>query len=208
MDVYEAIHQRMTIRDFSDKPVSREVLRKIISAGLQAPSNNHLREWHFILLDDRKKREEILLRTIKPISDKGALGIVNRWQLKDTSQREMYIDAIPKQISMLRNAACLILPCFRQDGELLKPKTLSDLNSFASIWLCIENLLLAAAAEGIFGVTRIPGEAERKEIKEFCQIPDPYLIPCLLAIGYPAENAHRAVQVKIDPEERIHENVW
>jgi len=208
MDVFEAIERRKTIRDFSNEPVPDEILYKIISAGFKAPTNNHMRDWHFVLLDDREKRNEILLRTIKPVSGKGALGIVNRWQLKDINQREMYLDAIPKQISMLRDAPCLILPCYYQDGNLLKPKTLSDLNGFASIWLCIENILIAAAAEGIFGVTRIPGEIERKEIKEFCQIPDHYLIPCLLAMGYPAENAHRSTQVEFELADRIHCDTW
>jgi nitroreductase len=208
MEAYETMKTRKTIRDFSDKPVTRELIERIISAAFLAPSNNHMREWHFILLDDRVKREEILLETIKPISAKGALGIINRWQLKDTSQRAMYLDAIPKQISMLRDCACLILPCFRQYSPLLKPKTLSDLNNLASIWLAIENILLAAAAEGVFGVTRIPGETERARLKEYCHIPDGYEMPCLLALGYPAEGAKRAGQVEINLPERIHQNIW
>ena len=55
---------------------------------------------------------------------------------------------------MLRDAGCLIL---RRSGtgNALEPESLSALNSFASIWCCIENML-AAAAEGILGVTRIP----------------------------------------------------
>jgi nitroreductase len=208
MDVYDAMKSRMTIRDFSDKPISNEIMLKIISAGLQAPTNNHMRDWHFIFLNNREKRDEIILQTIKPISQKGAMGVVNRWQLKDESQRSMYLDAIPRQISMVRNSQCLILPCFRQESNLLKPKNLSDLNGFASIWLCIENILLAATAEGIFGVTRIPGEAERKQIKEFCYVPEPYEIPCLLAMGYPAADARRAGQVEVNPAERIHQDMW
>lgn len=208
MEVYQAINNRKTIRDFSEKPVSDEIILRIISTAFQAPSNNHMRDWHFILLNDRNKRDEIILETIKTISNKGALGIINRWQLKDESQRKMYLDAIPKQASMLRNCACLILPCFRQDSLLLKPKTLSDLNGFASIWLSIENILLAATAEGVFGVMRIPGETERKRLKEFCQVPEGYEIPCLLAMGYPAADAKRAGQVEINPADRIHHDTW
>ena len=92
---------------------------------------------------------------------------------------------------MLYNAGCLMLPCFRQPSPLLKPKDLSALNPFASIWCCIENILVAAAAEGIFGVTRIPFEAERKTLKQYLSIPPDYEIPCYLALGYPAETASR-----------------
>jgi len=208
MDVYETIYKRMTIRDFSDEPIRDEVMLKIITAGLQAPSNNHMRDWHFIFLNEKDKRCEIISQAIKPISEKGALGIINRWQMTNEIQRSMYQDGIPKQVSMLLTCQCLVIPCYRQESNVLKPKNLSDLNGFASIWLVIENILLAAAAENIFGVTRIPGETESKKIKEFCQIPSGYDIPCLLALGYPRSDTRRTAQIEIDPVERIHHNSW
>jgi nitroreductase len=208
MDIYEAMQNRKTIRDFSDRPVDGAVIQKIISAGFLAPTNNHMRDWHFILLNDREKRTEIIGQTMKKISEKGALGIINRWGLTDPSQRAMYLDGIPKQVSMLMTSTCLILPCFRHESNLLKPKSLSDLNGFASIWLCIENILLAAAAEGVFGVTRIPFDDERAKLKTFLNIPAGYEIPCWIALGYPAEDSQRAGQVQINVPDRIHQNGW
>ncbi len=208
MDIYEAMQQRKTIREFSDQSIDDSVIHKIIEAGFLAPTNNHMRDWHFILLNDRDKRVEIIGQTMKQVTPKGAQGIVNRWGLTDPSQRDMYYDAIPKQVSMLLTSACLLLPCFRQESNLLKPKSLSDLNGFASIWLCIENLLLAAAAEGVFGVTRIPFDDERAKLKAFLNIPAGYEIPCWIALGYPGENTRRANQVQINVTDRIHRNGW
>ncbi|MCL4559110.1 MAG: nitroreductase family protein [Chloroflexi bacterium] len=208
MDVYEAIASRKTIRDFAPQEIDLELVKRLICAGFNAPTNNHMREWHFVLLQDKVRRGELLDRAIKPVGRKGAMAIINRWGLTDDAQREMYRDAIPKQYSMLYNAGCLILPCFRQPTPLLKPKDLSALNPFASIWCCIENILVAAASEGIFGVTRIPFEAERNTFKEFLNIPEDYEIPCYLALGYPAEGAQRRRQVNISIEERIHFEVW
>lgn len=208
MDAYEAMAARKTIRDFAPRALEAELIQKIIAAGFLAPTNNHMREWHFIVLQDMDKRKELLDRVIKPVGVKGAVGIINRWGLTDESQRQMYIDGIPKQYSMLFNAGALILPCFVQHTPLLKPKDLSALNGFASIWCCIENMLVAAAAEGIFGVTRILFEPERKTIKQYFDLPAEYEIPCWLALGYPAENARRAGQVNIPPKERIHLNEW
>jgi nitroreductase len=208
MDVYAAMAARKTIRDFSPRPIEPERVQKILAAGFFAPTNNHLREWHFVSLQDLEKRKELLDRVIHPVGKKGAVGIVNRWGLKEDSQREMYIEAIPRQFSMLMSAACLFLPCYHQPGALLEPKDLSALNSFASIWCCIENILVAAAAEGIFGVTRIPFEEERKTLKECLHIPINYEIPCYLALGYPAEGAQRARQVEIDPQTRLHTDDW
>lgn len=50
MELYEAIEKRRTIRDFEDKPVDMEVIKKILSAGLKAPTNNHLRQWEFVII--------------------------------------------------------------------------------------------------------------------------------------------------------------
>jgi nitroreductase len=208
VDTIDAIMTRKTIRDFSEKEVESGMVRKIIAAGLAAPSNNHMRDWHFVILQNRAARRELLDRIIHPVSRKGALGIINRWGLNDEVQREMYLDGIPKQYQMLANAGCLILPFFRQERPLLKAKTMFDLNGFASIWCCIENMLIAAADEGIQGVTRIPFEEELTIIHEHLGVEDGYVNPCILALGHPAVDAKRARQLEIQLEERIHVDRW
>jgi nitroreductase len=90
----------------------------------------------------------------------------------------------------------------------LEPETLSSLNAFASIWCCIENILLAAAAEGIFGVTRIPSALEVDTIRQVLGVAPDYEIPCWLALGYPAAGARRAEQKPVSLDERIHLNGW
>lgn len=206
MDTYDAIAARKTIRDFDGQELTPELIRKIIGAGFNAPTNNHLREWHFILLQDRERRKDLIAQLIKPVGRKGALDMVNRWQMTDEIQREMYIDGISKQYSMLLNAGALILPCFRQTSPLLKPKTLSELNAFASIWCCVENMLVAAAAEGVFGVVRIPFKVESLAFNQILGVPEDFEVPCWLALGYPAPDAKRARQVEIHLDERLHWN--
>ena len=59
MDFYKVIERRRTIRDFENKPVDIGIIKKIISAGLKAPTNNHLREWEFVIVNDKKERLRI-----------------------------------------------------------------------------------------------------------------------------------------------------
>jgi len=208
MDVYEAIYSRRTVRDFKDKNIDDEILKKIIDAGLQAPTNNHLRQWEFIIINDKEKRLEVIDKIVKNATKEDSVKIIDGWGLTDPIQRETYIDAIPKQYKMLLTAACLIIPCFCQEWPLLKPENLSALNPFASIWCCIENILIAAASEGIHGVTRIPFDPEIKHIREVLNIPENYEFPCYLALGYPDENVKHVVQHKIKVEDRLHFNKW
>jgi len=199
---------RKTIRDLDAIAIGGDVVRRLIEAGLTAPSHNHLREWHFIVLQDKSKRKELLEQTVKSRNKDEATTIVDAWGMTDEEQRRMYIDAIPKQSSMLMDAGCLIIPCFRQRTALLQPKTLSSLNAFASMWCCIENILVAAASEGIFGVTRIPFEDERETMKRFLGIPKDHEIPCTIALGHPTATAERTTQNEIHVDERIHANAW
>jgi nitroreductase len=208
MDVYEAISRRMTIRDFEDREIPLDVVKKLLRAGLQAPTNDHLRRWEFILVQDKARRQALVGLVGDPRTLNEATEIVDQWGLTEPSQRQMYLDAIPKQHAMLLCAGCLIIPCFYKSGPLLKPDTLSSLNSFASIWCCIENILIAAAIEGIFGVTRIPAEHERESLKRILNIPDGYETPCYLALGYPQPTAKRLKQYPVRLEDKIHMNAW
>ena len=53
MEFYEVLERRRTIRDFSDKIVTDEVLEKILSAAFKAPTNDHLRQFEFIVVRGR-----------------------------------------------------------------------------------------------------------------------------------------------------------
>lgn len=64
MEVFQAIQARHTIREFTPEPLEPAMVQKLISAGFAAPSNDHMRQWHFITLDDRILREKILSRSI------------------------------------------------------------------------------------------------------------------------------------------------
>lgn len=46
MDFYQVVEKRRTIRDFSNKEVSDEVLNRVLDAAFQAPTNDHLRQIH------------------------------------------------------------------------------------------------------------------------------------------------------------------
>jgi len=208
MDIYKAIYSRRSMRDFEEREIDIDTIKKILDAGLQAPSNSHMREWEFIIINDKSTRLTVIDKIHRDATKKEIENILDEWKAFDPIQRESYFDAIPKQYKMLLTAGCLIIPCFRQPYPLLKPTEISSLNYFASIWCCIENILLAAVAEGIFGVTRIPLGEESQHIKALLTIPEDYEVPCYLALGYPDKSAKQVKQNMIKVEERIHFNKW
>lgn len=123
----------------------------------------------------------------------------------DVDKMAMFADALPKQQKMLMQSGILIIPFFRQlSAPLLQPMEQSSLNYFASAWCAVENMLLAATAEGLGCVFHIPVADEADQIKALVNAPEGYEMTCLLTVGYPAENAFLPRQKEIDIDTRIH----
>ena len=56
---YEIMARRRTIRDFSDRPVTREVIEYCLRAAGTAPSGANLQPWHFAAVSDPAVKHEI-----------------------------------------------------------------------------------------------------------------------------------------------------
>ena len=209
MDFYQVLEKRRTIRDFSDKEVTDEVLEKVLSAAFKAPTNDHLQQFEFIVVRGR----ENITRLISPVTENTKniqqVGLEAATDIMDKDEYAMFADALPKQQRMLMQSNCLVLPFFRQkDYPLCHPADQSSLNYFASAWVAVENILLAATAEGLACAFRIPIENEPEHVKHIVNAPDGYEFTCFLAIGYAAGNAHICKQKDIEVKDRIHKNIW
>lgn len=209
MDFYEVLEKRRTIRDFSEREVSDDVLKKILGAAFKAPTNDHLRQFEFVVVRGRDN----IGRLISPVAENTQViqqtGLEAAADSMDKDEHAMFVDALPKQQRMLIQSNCLVLPFFRQkDYPLCKPADQSSLNYFASAWAAVENILLAATAEGLACAFRIPIGNEPEHVKQLVNAPDGYEFTCFLAIGYPADNAYICKQKIINVEDRIHKNIW
>lgn len=208
MDFYEVLEKRRTYRDFSDREVSNEILERVIGAAFKAPTNDHLRQLEFVVVRDRENIAKVIAPLAKNMAAFKEL-VAEVDESDDKDKMAMFADALPKQQRMLIQSGLLIIPFFRQlTWPLLKPAEQSSLNYFASAWCALENMLLAATAEGLGTVFHIPVSDEADKIKKIVNAPSEYEFICLLAMGYPAENAFLPKQKAIHIEDRVHTNVW
>ena len=199
MEFYEVINRRRSIRQFEDREISREILVRILDAGLKAPSSNHQRRWELVTLTDKAVIMD-LAKFIRPYPC--------RIQVPKTSQQEMFQIAYPRQRTMIEEASCVILPYFKQKYPLSNDKNGYGLMDYGAAWALVENMLLAATAEGLGSVVHIPVKKEPEQIKEFLKIPDGYYLPALVILGYPAKDALLPSQVQATVENRVRWNKW
>jgi nitroreductase len=73
MEVLEAISRRRSIRRFKDKPVPRELLEKLLTASVQAPSANNRQPWRFVVLEGaaKDKLSRLMLQGAESIKARG-----------------------------------------------------------------------------------------------------------------------------------------
>ena len=206
MDFYKVIEKRRTVRDFEPEEIPDEVIERVISAAMKAPTNDHMRDWHYIIVRDKAVAEKLLSIIPKGITDEDMNKLIHDWNLSDSVQQECYRNAVPKQYRMLFDASAMIIPLLKQKTNILHPENVSHLNGFASIWCSIENLFLAATAEGYACNLRIPLGDEEEHARKVLGFPDDYFMPCFIGIGRPKKEAATVRQNRVDLKERIHWN--
>ena len=56
MNTIDAIQKRRSIRKFTDQPVPREMIKRILQAGIDAPSAKNRQPWRFVVVQNPEKR--------------------------------------------------------------------------------------------------------------------------------------------------------
>lgn len=170
MELYEAINKRKTTREFLDTEVDFEVIKRILGAGNKAPTWDHNRNWQFIVLRTDEEKEYAFSEA-KAIADKfdadRYLNMPRPYPI--TLGQKMYGYAMPKQYTMLKDAPYVIIPLFK--SKELNGEYVSKLNPLATIWCVIENIFLAATAEGLSCSMRIPLNKEHDIVKKKLKVP-------------------------------------
>ncbi len=159
MDVYEAIEKRRTIRIFK-RGATEEQLRKIILAGSKAPSAGNRQSWEFIMIDDPKIIDQ--LGEIKyQLNKKFSPG-------PGETQKEVEERAL-NQKKWFQNSS-VVAVCTRS-GDV------------GTGWLAVENMSLAAAAEGLGSNIITYWDEEKKKVEKILGLPEDYELTCVLKFG-------------------------
>ncbi|MFC1935217.1 nitroreductase family protein [Chloroflexota bacterium] len=160
MDVYEAIGTRRTIRSFT-QGVSEELLRKIILAGTRAPSAGNRQPWEFIILDDSK--------TIDQIAE-------NKYQQNRRISRPGSTQADADERALQQRKAyrnCSVVAVCHKEGH----------EQAVSAWMCIENMALAATAEGLGIVPSTFWGEHQEAVQKLLGVPEGYELATVMLIG-------------------------
>ena len=207
MELYEAIYKRRTVRKFLEKEVDFDAVKRILEAGNRAPTWNHNRNWSYIVLRTEEEKA-YAFEHAKKIAEKFDAGkYLNAPRPYPTTlAQKMYAYAMPRQYTMLKDAPYVIIPVFK--SKELNGEYVSKLNPFSTIWCVIENIFLAATAEGMACSMRIPLNEEHDIVKAKLKVPPTYMIPAFIGIGYADPNEKELEQNVANLEKQLHFGKW
>lgn len=200
MLLQEAIARRRTVREFSVRPVHDRIIDKALEAGLKAPSYNHLRQWDFVLVNDPRTR--LALTRTEPMKDEVDEQTRAMFEKFDSVAKDMYLYAIPLQKRMILTAPGLLCVTYQPKTQVKDSKRIYDLNCLASVWCCIENILLSLAEDDVYAATFIPQNTAK--VKDVLWIPSHLEVAALIPFGYRAEACEDIPQKEVSLAEHKH----
>jgi nitroreductase len=183
-ELYNLIQSRKSIRKYKPDSVPREVIDRVIAAGTHAPSGKNRQNWRFFVITG-KKREAYLKH-----SQKSWLGV------KDVLQKRLKpsLYEFTERFFFTLGGAPVIIFCYSvNDGEERYH------TSIGSVYMAVENMILAAVAEGL-GTCPMGAPLEIKaEVDEFLNIAEyqkqesgEMELLCALVLGWPDHDPPKA----------------
>jgi len=176
--VWHAIAQRRDVRRFRPDPLDDALLRELLAAAHRAPSVGLMQPWRFIVIRQGQTKAAMQALVARE-------RLVQAEHVDERARH--YLDL---KIEGIREApVSLCVCCDREPGrEVLGRHTIKDTDLYSTC-LAIENLWLAACAEGV-AVGWVSFYREQ-DLRELLGIP-PHVVPVAwLCLGYPDERQTR-----------------
>ncbi len=140
-DIYDVIHRRRDVRaEFTGAPVPEETLRRILTAAHAAPSVGLTQPWDFILIRDRVTRDAFVEHVQR-----------ERAVFADTLDGTDAQRFVRIKIDGVRESSLSVVVTYdpqRGAPAVLGRHAIADAGLY-SVCLAIQNLWLAATAEGL-----------------------------------------------------------
>jgi len=179
LNVLNIFKNRRSIREYSSKEVPNEVLYRILEASRWAPSAHNAQPWRFIVVRHsgvKRKLAEVMASQWNKDMNKNGVPEENRESLIKTS------------IERFTNAPIIIVACMTMEdmNKYLdeRRQKIEYLMAVQSVAAAIENMLLAAHAEGLGSCWFCAPLFCQDAVREVLKIPRYVETQALITIGY------------------------
>lgn len=181
-EFFEIINERTMVRSFKEKAISEADKKKIIDAGIRAPTAGGNEQWAFFIIEDKEKQEKLRSLLIEAQAAYYAKMMKNPWTKEkvdkwfESNDEDLY--RAPFYVAIFTD--------IRERAYTME--NIELLWAHQSTAAVIENMLLAICALGMggcwFGVPLLM----EKEFLSLLGVNDESMkLAAILAIGYPKD---------------------
>ncbi len=177
-EFYDQSARRRSVREFSTRPVSRQLIDLLLATAGTAPSGANKQPWKFVIVDDPDLKSRIRGAAEKEEKENYARRMPDSW-LQDleplgTTWQKEFLETAPVLVVVFKER-------FRLEGEELKKNYYVE----ESVGIACGLLVAAIHNAGLACLTHTPSPMDfLRDILERPPNEVPYL---LMPIGYPKE---------------------
>ena len=180
-DFFDDMNRRRTIREFSDRPVPRDIIETALKAANTAPSGANLQPWHFVVVSGAETKKKI----------REAAEVEEREFYEHRASAE-WLEALKplgtdSNKPFLETAPYLIAVFLQKFGELPDGRKVKHYYPTESTGLATGILITALHTAGLATLTHTP--SPMKFLNEILGRPKSERPFLLLVAGYPADDA-------------------
>lgn len=216
MDVYEAVESRRAVRAFSDEPVRKEILERVLTAAARAPSSGNLQPWHVYVVTGEPLAE--LKRRATARARAGDPGDERQYPMYPAELTSPYLD----RFSAAAAQRYQTLGIARDDPD--RPEKIAVLNSeafgapavlfsyvdrtmgpgqWADAGMHLQTVMLLLRAEGVHSCPQVMWTMYRETVSRLVGADDGLVLVCGVAVGYENDGAPRLRTGRADLTETV-----
>lgn len=178
---YDQMRRRRTVRDFSSRPVPRDIIETCLRTAGTAPNGANMQPWHFVVVADPQIKHQIRLAAEAEEREFYERRAPDDWLEAlaplGTDADKPFLETAPYLIVVMAQSVGL-----GPDGQRVKHYYVQE-----SVGIATGLLITAVHHAGLASLTHTP--SPMKFLNDILERPAherPFLI---LVVGYPAENA-------------------
>jgi nitroreductase len=168
MHVFDAIQKRRSIKRFTDRPVTRDEIERVLAAAALAPNHKLTEPWRFYVLGPNARHAYGL-----------ALGDRKARKLTDADA----IAALREKVAAEHRA----LPCMIAVAMVTSDDPEIREEDYAAVMMAIQNLALVAVDIGLGTHIKTGAVMQTAAAREAVGVPDDQRIVATISLGEPAE---------------------
>jgi len=176
----ESIEHRRSIRKYENSDIQDNIIIELIESARLAPSGSNSQPWHFVIVKDAKKKEEIVENANN-----------QKWMLT----APVFIICVADVSGIIKDKKIEI----SEDSPEIEVKDIIRDTTIAA-----QNIVIQASHIGLG--TCYVSWYKQKDIRPILNIPSDKFVVCILTVGYANEKPNQ--RPRKSKEQIIHYELW